>query len=437
MIRDIFVMSLDAMRSYKVRTFLTLIGVIIGVGSVIMVTTAGNSVSSFVRTQWNVFDPVGMVIGTGTSGVTPQLSIRSVSFTAADVEKIQGLPNIKTVAPLGIVTLKKVSLRNGFLKWESRPGNLMYASTAAILKIFNSELESGTMFEDGKNEIVISKSFSEVFGKDKTLKVGDTIYVQRIDTKTLEAKIVGILKQNTASYMVGSIATPDIICPTTPYYSTYFGSNVGTIFKRVTAYSVLLAEADDITHVQAVQDEVLNYLENGSSDAGQYKDKNTDFVIITQQYIVNRIDQVMSVIRLYITAIALISLIIGGIGIANIMFATVTERTREIGTMMAIGAKRRDILQLFLYQSTIIGLLGGILGIILGIVGSAFVVNLLNSSIQTLGGAISAGGNIGLSYSVEWFVIAAVVGLVIGVFAGVLPARKAAKMDPVVALRYE
>jgi putative ABC transport system permease protein len=200
---------------------------------------------------------------------------------------------------------------------------------------------------------------------------------------------------------------------------------------------VLLAEADDITHVQAVQYEVLNYLENGSSDAGQYKDKNTDFVVITQQYIVNRIDQVMSVIRLYITAIALISLIIGGIGIANIMFATVTERTREIGTMMAIGAKRHDILQLFLYQSTIIGLLGGILGITMGIIGSAFVVNLLNQSIQTLGGAISQGGNIGLAYSIEWFIIAAVVGIVTGVAAGVLPARKAAKMDPVVALRYE
>jgi putative ABC transport system permease protein len=437
MMRDIFVMSLDAMRSYKVRTALTLIGVIIGVGSVIMVTTAGNSVGSFVQTQWNVFDPTGMVIGTGTSGVTPQLSIRSVSFTPTDVEKIQGLPYISTVAPLGIVTLKKVSIRNGFLKWESRPGNLMYASNAALLKIFNTELESGTMFEDGKNEIVISKSFSEVFGKDKTLKVGDTIYVQRIDTVTLEAKIVGILKQGKTGFMVGSIATPDIICPTKPYYSTYFGSNVGTIFKRVTAYSVLLAEADDIKHVQTVQDEVLNYLENGSSDAGQYKDKNTDFVVITQQYIVNRIDQVMSVIRLYITAIALISLIIGGIGIANIMFATVTERTREIGTMMAIGAKRHDILQLFLYQSTIIGLLGGILGITMGIIGSAFVVNLLNQSIQTLGGAISQAGGIGLSYSIEWFIIAAVVGIVIGVAAGVLPARKAAKMDPVVALRYE
>ena len=89
--KDIFSMSLDAMRSYKIRTFLTLIGVIMGVASVIMVTTAGNSVSVFIADQWNIFNPTGMVIGTGTDGNVPQLSIRSPVFTTTDVEKIQQL----------------------------------------------------------------------------------------------------------------------------------------------------------------------------------------------------------------------------------------------------------------------------------------------------------------------------------------------------------
>lgn len=103
---------------------------------------------------------------------------------------------------------------------------------------------------------------------------------------------------------------------------------------------------------------------------------------------------------------------------------------------MAIGAKRRDILQLFLYQSMIIGLLGGLIGVILGVSGSWFVVNLLNKNIQNLGGAFST-GTISIHYAPEWFLIASVVGILIGIIAGVLPARKAAKMDPVVALRYE
>jgi putative ABC transport system permease protein len=429
-------MSLEAMKAYKIRTFLTLIGVIIGVASVIMVTTAGDSVSTYIAEQWNVFNPTGMVIGTGTGGDVPQLSVRSVVFTTNDVEKIQDLPHVKTVAPLGVVVLNKILRRDGFLKWESRPGETMYASTPELLKIMNVELEEGTMFQEGKNEVIISKNIAEIFGKDKPIQVGDTIYVRRVDGRTLEAKVVGILKESSVTNMFNTLATPGVICPTKPYYSTYFGSNVGTILKRVVAYTILLAEATDVQHVQDAQDEILKYLNSGGSDANDYKDENSDFVVITQQYILVRLEQVMSVVRTYITAIALISLIIGAIGIANIMFATVTERTREIGTMMAIGAKRRDILQLFLYQSMIIGLLGGLIGVILGVSGSWFVVNLLNKNIQNLGGAFST-GTISIHYAPEWFLIASVVGILIGIIAGVLPARKAAKMDPVVALRYE
>jgi putative ABC transport system permease protein len=436
MIKDIFVMALEAMRSYKIRTFLTLIGVIIGVASVIMVTTAGGSVSSFVAGQFNVFNPTGMVIGTGTGGTTPSLAMRSVVFTDNDVEKIQSLPYLKTVAPVGVVPLNKILKRDGFLKWESRPGQTMYASNSALLEIMNVKIDEGRMFEEGKNEVVISKSMAEIFGQDKPLKVGDTIYLRRVDGKTLEAKIVGILKASSTTNMFNAMANPGIICPIKPYYSSYFGSNAGTILKRVVAYTVLLAEATDTKYVQDAQNEILNYLDSGGSDASKYKDQSLDFVVITQQYILVRIQQVVDVIRIYIVAIALISLIIGAIGIANIMFATVTERTREIGTMMAIGAKRRDILQLFLYQSTIIGLLGGIIGCMLGASGSWFVVDLLNGSVQNLGGALAV-GKINVIYAPEWFVIAVIVGILIGVAAGVLPARKAAKMDPVEALRYE
>jgi len=436
MIRDIFAMALDAMRSYRIRTLLTLIGVIMGVASVIMVTTAGNSVSGFISEQWNIFNPTGMVIGTGTGGAVPQLSVRSAVFTTNDVEKIQQLSAVKTVAPIGVVPLNKILKRDGLLKWESQPGEAMYASTPSLLEILNLQLAEGTMFEEGKNEVIISQNVAETFGEDKRLQVGDTIFLRRVDGVTLEAKIVGILEQSSTMSMFNTLSTPGIICPTKPYYSTYFGSNVGTIFKRVIAYTVLLAEAKDTNQVQDAQEQILRYLDSGGSDANQYKDQNTDFVVITQQYILVRVDQVMSVIRTYITAIALISLLIGGVGIANIMYATVTERTREIGTMMAIGAKRRDILLLFLFQSTVIGLFGGFIGCVFGASGSWFVVDLLNTNIQNLGGAFST-GTIQLTYALEWFIIAFIIGILIGIAAGLWPARKAASMDPVVALRYE
>ena len=105
--------------------------------------------------------------------------------------------------------------------------------------------------------------------------------------KLLRRKIVGILKESSTTNMFNALSTPGIICPTKPYYSTYFGSNAGTILKRVVAYTVLLAEATDTKHVQDAQNQILNYLDSGGSDASQYKDQNSDFVVITQQYILD------------------------------------------------------------------------------------------------------------------------------------------------------
>jgi len=226
-----------------------------------------------------------------------------------------------------------------------------------------------------------------------------------------------------------------MIGPVDPYYKTFFGSNVGGLLRKVTAYTMLYASAVDADSVNKAQTEILDYL-NGASDANKYKDEKTDFVLLTQEYIQERIDQILSVVTMFITAIAVVSLVVGGIGIANIMFATVTERTREIGTMMAIGAKRRIIMQLFLYQSAVIGLLGGILGCIIGASGGAFIIQILGNYVQELGFS-TASAHLPLIYPMEWFVIATISGLLVGIIAGVIPARKAAKMDPVVALRHE
>jgi len=434
MIADVFIMSVDALRSHKVRTFLTLLGIIIGISSVIIVTTAGDSVSYFVQGQMNIFDPTAMLIGVGTASDPPRISFTQSVFTDNDVKKIQDLPSVKNVAPVGVIPLRKISIRNGLLKWENAPGGSMYASAPEMLDILKLEIEEGRAFKEGKNEIVVTKTTTELFGKDQPLKIGDTVYIQRIDSKTIRAKIVGILKESSEGNVLTQLTTPSILGPTDPFYSTFIGSNVGGILHRITAYIILYATAIDTEHVDEAKTEIIDYLNRGS-DASKYKKEKYDFVIVTQQYIIDRIDRVMGVIKMLVTTIALISLAVGGIGIANIMFATVTERTREIGTMMAIGAKRRFILQLFLYQSTIIGLMGAILGVILGASGSAFVIQVLNTYIKDLGGTAFS-GSIALNFSLQWFGIAVIFGVFTGIAAGVLPARKAAKMDPVVALRY-
>jgi len=435
MMKDIFLMGLDALRSHKIRTLLTLMGIIIGISSVIMVSTAGTSVQSFVEEKWNIFDPTGMVVGTGVATDPPKLSFNQVVFTNNDIQKIQNLPHVKDAAPVGIVVIRKISVRDSFLKWRSAPGSTLYASSSILLDVLNLKLISGRIFQEGKNEVVITESTALIFGKDKPLKLNDFIYLSRIDGRLLKAQIVGILKEAGDESIINQFMSASIIGPVDPYYSNYIGSNAGGILHRVTAYGLLYVTATDKNNVENARNEIIDYLNSGISDAKKYKDTRYDFVVITQEYIISKIEQVMGVINMLITVIALISLGVGGIGIANIMFATVTERTREIGTMMAIGAKRRYILQLFLYQSIVIGLIGGLLGCILGASGSAFVVQVLNNYLQELGGGGFA-GTITLIYPLEWFGISVVFGIVVGIAAGVLPARKAAKMDPVVALRY-
>jgi len=435
MVADIFGMSLDALRSRKIRTILTLLGVIIGTGSVIIVATAGNSMKSFVKEQWNIFDPTAIIIAGGTATKPPQISYRDVIFTQNDLKKIQDLPHVKDVAPVGIVALKKILKREGFLKWDSKLGGNMYASSAVMLKVLGLKIKEGRLFQEGKNEIVISENMKKMFGTGSELGLGDEIYLQSLTGRLLKAKIVGIMDESSQQNILSQLTAPTIMGPVDPYYTSYFGSNIGGVFRKVTAFSMLYATANDVASVNIAEQEVLNYL-NTSSDASKYKNKDTDFVIITQEYILERIDQIVNVLSLFITAIAVVSLVVGGIGIANIMYATVTERTREIGTMMAIGAKRRNIMQLFLYQAAMIGLLGGVLGCVLGAAGGAFIIQILGTYASDLGVTFLS-GSLPLIYPVEWFVIALSSGIIVGVVAGVLPARKAAKMDPVKALRYE
>ncbi len=435
--KDIFRMSLHTLRSYKLRSFLTLLGVIIGIGSVIIVTSAGLSVSSYIEKQWNFFDPTGMVVGTGVSGNPPQLSILSRVFTTNDVDNIGNLTHVKSVAPIGLWPVSGLYKRNGFNDWSKSGSQTAYCSSPDILNVLGLKIEQGVMFQEGKNEIIIAHEMTTIFGADKpALTVGDTIYIKKLDGGLVKAKIVGILEQPKNFSIINQFLHPTIICPIDPYYKGFSGSNIGGILHKITVFSALYATATDRNHVTDAQNEIIQYLNSSSSDAIKYKDPQADFVVLTQQYIIGRIDQLLGIITMFITAIAMISLIVGGIGIANIMFATVTERTREIGIMMAVGAKRGDIMRLYLYQSTVIGTIGAILGAIMGIVGSTFVVQVIQANLGTLGGTYAVGA-IPVKFAYNWIVMATFVGIMTGILAGVLPAIKAARMDPVVALRHE
>ena len=208
-----------------------------------------------------------------------------------------------------------------------------------------------------------------------------------------------------------------VLAPYTTIMTRFSGNksrnNFQMIFASATSEEESEMAATEITYI-------LRSNHNIKLNAdGEYDD---DFEIRTQEELLSAMSNVMKMLTILLTSIAAISLIVGGIGIMNIMYVTVTERTKEIGLRMAIGAKRRDVMLQFLSESIILSLLGGIIGIIIGTILSVVITTVLNWSL------IISQGAIGISF---------LVCVATGVFFGWYPARKAANMDPITALRYE
>ena len=429
--RDIFRMSLDALLSHKLRSFLTMVGVIIGIGAVIVMATVGNSVQYEVIRQWEIFDPTGMVVGVGSDEKQPTLSLASTPFTDYDVANIKNLPSVKDAAPIGNIPIKKI-MYNGETKFG---GGALLASSPSIIEVMNVKIEKGRNFVEGEKEIVIGPGMMNFFGKDNPIDVGSILWIYRMGSiLPIKAKVVGILEKSSTVMM--QLTSAAIFGPVDPYYSKMLSSLGRSPHGGITPlYSMIISTAISIDDVESAQKEIIAYLESDESDAYHLKAGEDEFVVITQQYIISRIHQLMGMLSRFVILIATISLAVGAIGIANIMFANVTERTREIGTMMALGARRKYILQLFLSQSIIIGLIGGIIGCIVGIIGSYSAIFYLNQYMQEI---VNEGFSpLPVVYPIEWFFIAIIVGILTGMIAGFIPARKASKMNPVEALRYE
>ena len=267
--------------------------------------------------------------------------------------------------------------------------------------------------------MVVNQQATSLF--DRHVGVGQNVTVRLASGDSVNATVVGVLNASEGGGAFEGLGSsePLVFVPTDPFYGTTVESPATGESQRV--YPTVTVVAEDFAAVPETKTAVRSYLED-ESDAARLVPDDYVFSVETDQDLVDQLEELLNTLTSFITGIAVISLVVGSIGIANIMLVSVTERTKEIGIMKAVGAQNRDVLQLFLLEAVLLGVSGAIVGIPVGVAGAYLAAEYI-------------GLDLVLPY--DWFAIAVVVGVLVGVVAGIYPAWSAAKTDPIDALRYE
>ncbi|WP_134671545.1 ABC transporter permease [Halorussus marinus] len=414
-----FRISWRNIREHKLRSTLTTLGVIIGVAAVITFVTLGASLQQDIVSTVAGGNAATMYVSAQSPGDSQVPSLGGagqVVFTEHDVERISSLDGVAVAVPESGIAAASMSYNNSSVarQWVT-------VTSPGYFRVRGLDFVAGRPFRRGEREVVLNRPAARMFGGGN-VSVGENVsFTRAANGEVLNATVAGIIEPTGGGSVLGiqQGPQPQIFAPSDPYYiRTAYSPNVR---DQQQVFGRILVMADSTRRVEAVQGRVYSYL-GQSSDARSHKPDTYEFRVTTQDQIIKQVEQLTSTFTAYITGIALISLIVGSIGIANIMLVSVTERTREIGIMKAVGAQKRDVLQLFLLEAVLLGVLGSALGAAVGLLGGYL-------------GARAIG--LPLSFQPVWFAAAVLVGIVVGVLAGLYPAWDASKTDPIDALRYE
>ncbi len=400
-----FYMAFEAITLNKVRAFLTTLGIIIGVFSVIVMISLGQASQSYITDQVKGLGAGVLIVTPGnpkTQSFGPPGINTTKTITTDDAEILETISGILYVSPN--VFIQSIIYFN-----KNTTAGSIIGTNPNVIQARGFTIGKGRFYNDqetrsGSKVIVLGiKVANELFKKSLSDPVGSKVKIgeQRY-------KVIGVLQEQ-GSGLFGSVDDQSFM-PTTTFQQTIkSGKGLNSIFVKVKSEDLLPIVSDKIKSVLRYRHAIR-------------VEEEDDFKIQTQAELLKTVGVVTQVFTLLLAGIASISLIVGGIGIMNIMLVSVTERTREIGVRKAVGAKRKDILIQFLIESASISLVGGTVGIFLGLGVTKVITNFAK-----LPFIISP-------TAVIWaFVFSAGVGI----FFGIYPANKASKLDPVDALRYE
>lgn len=419
-ISSLIKISLRAMRANKMRTGLTVLGMVIGIASVIIVFSAGEGINSLILGQIESFGTnfieVEIKVPSGKKGETQNATalVQGVQITTLildDMSDIDKLPNIEK-SYAGVTGQEQVSYGNELRK------ALLWGVSSNFIDIDRTKVATGRFFTDSEEKslsqvvVIGSKMKEKLFGENDA--VGEFIKIHKT-----KFKVIGVMEER------GAVMGMD--------YDDLLYVPLMTLQKRIMGIDhvlFMISKVKDMDKAEETAEEIRALLRE-NHDITQPQDiKNVtkdDFRVVTMTEMMEMMDTITGAMTLLLLAIVGISLVVGGVGIMNIMYVIVVERTAEIGLRKAVGAKFKDIMTQFLIESILITLIGGFAGIIIGI-GVSFLI---------AWGANAYGLDWDFSIPLRSFVVALGFSGFFGIVFGVYPARKAAKMDPIEALRAE
>jgi putative ABC transport system permease protein len=409
--RNNFKTALRGLKTQRSRSFLTILGIVIGITAIMMVMSLGQGAQNLILSQIQSIGAkvIGIAPGRQPKGPTDVISTFTDSLKEKDLEALQKKNNVPHLARIMPIVFGSDTMAYGNDTY--RP--TIFGVNSYFSDIYDLSAGSGRLLteDDVKSyaDVVVigTKVSSELFGNSDP--VGEKVKI-----KGRNFKIIGVLKKKgQASFLNFDDAA---VIPYTSAQRYIFG---------IKYFNRFAAEVDSEENVNSTVEDIKITLRNSHNIEDPSKD---DFFVETQADALEMVGTIMNILTLFLAAVAAISLLVGGIGIMNIMLVSVTERTREIGLRKALGATEKNILTQFLLEAMMLTVVGGVIGILLGSFLS-FIISLILTNFVNL--------NWPFTFPIQAAFLGISVAAIIGLIFGIYPARKASRKSPIEALRYE